>query len=334
MSRGLTPLEKAAILLITLGKEYSAKLYQYLNEEEIQQLTLAITSVRRVEPQSKENVLQEFTELCMAQDFISEGGIEYAREVLEEAVGEQRALELISKLSSSLQVRPFDFVRRADPAQVMNLLQGEYPQTIALILSYLNPEQAAAVVESLPAQQQTEVISRIATMGSTSPDYVREAEVVLERKLSTIGTDEHMVVGGIDAIVNILNAVDRGTEKHILETLEMRDIELADEIRSKMFVFEDVVKLTNQAIQRILKEVDSKELAVALKGATEEVTKVIFANVSKRLEEMIREDMEFMGPVRVREVLENQQKIVNIIRRLEDAGEIIVSRGGGDEMVV
>lgn len=334
MSKGLTPLEKAAILLITLGKEYSAKLYQHLSEDEIQQLTLAITSVRRVEPDSKENVLQEFTELCMAQDFISEGGIEYAREVLEAAVGEQRALELISKLSASLQVRPFDFVRRADPSQVMNLLQNEYPQTIALILSYLSPEQAAAVVESLPAEQQTEVISRIATMGATSPDYVREAEIVLERKLSTIGTDEHMVVGGIDAIVNILNAVDRGTEKHILETLEMRDVELADEIRSKMFVFEDIVKLSNQAVQRILKEVDSRELAVALKGATEEVTKAIFANVSKRLEEMIREDMEFMGPVRVREVLENQQKIVNIIRRLEDAGEIVVSRGSGDEMVV
>lgn len=334
MSKGLTPLEKAAILLITLGKEYSAKLYQHLSEDEIQQLTLAITSVRRVEPDSKENVLQEFTELCMAQDFISEGGIEYAREVLEAAVGEQRALELISKLSASLQVRPFDFVRRADPSQVMNLLQNEYPQTIALILSYLSPEQAAAVVESLPAEQQTEVISRIATMGATSPDYVREAEIVLERKLSTIGTDEHMVVGGIDAIVSILNAVDRGTEKHILETLEMRDVELADEIRSKMFVFEDIVKLSNQAVQRILKEVDSRELAVALKGATEEVTKAIFANVSKRLEEMIREDMEFMGPVRVREVLENQQKIVNIIRRLEDAGEIVVSRGSGDEMVV
>lgn len=333
MAKAYSTQEKAAILLITLGKEYSAKLYKYLTDDEIQQLTLAISGVRRVEPEDKESIIDEFSEICMAQNFISEGGIDYAREVLEAALGEQRALELISKLSASLQVRPFDFVRRADAAQVLNLLQGEHPQTIALILSYLPPGKAAMVVESLPPEQQTEVISRIATMGSTNPDYVREAEAILERKLSSVGTEDHMVVGGIDSIVSILNSVDRATEKHILETLEMRDIELADEIRSKMFVFEDIVKLSNQAIQRILKEVDNRELAVALKGSTEEVNKVIFGNVSKRLEEMIREDMEFMGPVRVREVLDNQQKIVNIIRRLEDAGEIMVSRGAGDELI-
>lgn len=333
MADTYSPQEKAAILLISLGKEYSAQLYKYLTEDEIQQLTLAITGIRRVEPEMKERIIDEFSEICMAQDFISEGGIEYAREVLEAAVGEQRALELINKLSASLQVRPFDFVRRADASQVLNLLQGEYPQTIALILSYLSPGQAAAVVGSLPAEQQTEVIAHIATMGATSPDYVREAERVLERKLSSIGMDDHMVVGGIDSIVGILNAVDRSTEKHILETLEMRDVDLADEIRSKMFVFEDISKLSNQAIQRVLKEVDNRELAVALKAATEEVKKIIFGNVSKRLEEMIREDMEFMGPVRVREVEESQQKIVNIIRRLEDAGEIVISRGSGDEMI-
>lgn len=196
MAKAYSTQEKAAILLITLGKEYSAKLYKYLTDDEIQQLTLAISGVRRVEPEDKESIIDEFSEICMAQNFISEGGIDYAREVLEAALGEQRALELISKLSASLQVRPFDFVRRADAAQVLNLLQGEHPQTIALILSYLPPGKAAMVVESLPPEQQTEVISRIATMGSTNPDYVREAEAILERKLSSVGTEDHMVVGG------------------------------------------------------------------------------------------------------------------------------------------
>ncbi len=330
----LSPREKAAVLLISLGKESSAQIYKYLTGDEIEQLTLTITSIRRVESHVKEAVIEEFHEICMAQRYISEGGIEYARQILDSALGADKASELIRKLSSSLQVRPFDFVRKADPAQVINFLQNEHPQTIALILSYLDATQAAAILGSLPQEKQASVIARIATMGATSPEYIREAERILERKLSTMGAAEHTIVGGIDSIVAILNAVDRSTEKHILESLDEDNGELADEIRSRMFVFEDIVKLSNQAVQRVLKEVENSELAIALKGATKEVSALIFNNISKRLQDMIKEDMEFMGPVRVRDVEENQQKIVNIIRRLEDAGEIIISRGAEDEVIV
>jgi len=328
--------EKAAILMITLGKEYSAKIYQHLGEEEIEQLTLAITSTRRVDTDLQREVLEEFLEICIAQNYITEGGIEYARDVLESAIGKDKAYELINRLSSSLQVRPFDFVRKADATQILNVLQNEHPQTIALTLSYLEPGQAAAVISSLSAEMQVDVIARIAKMGSTAPDYIKEAERILERKLSSMGSNETLTVGGIDSIVEIINSVDRGTEKFILEQLELADNELADEIRKRLFVFEDISKMSNQAIQRFLREVDNSDLTIALKGAgsTSEVFSIIMTNVSKRLSEMIREDIEMMGPVRVRDVEEAQQKIVNVIRRLEDSGEIITGRGGGDDVIV
>ncbi len=326
--------EKAALLIISLGKDYSAKLFQHLSDDEISQLTLSITNIRRVEPDVKERVLAEFADLCLAQNYISEGGIEYAREVLERALGADRALTLIERLTSSLQVRPFEFVRKADPNQVLNVIQGEYPQTIALVLSYLDPKQAAMVIATLPQESQVEIITRIATMGAASPEYVHEIERIMERRLLSMGMDQHMVVGGIDQIVAILNSVDRSTEKHILETLELHDMELADEIRSKMFVFEDIIKLNNTAIQRVLKEVENRELATALRMAGDEVKRVIFANVSKRLAEMIKEDMTFMGPVRMRDVEEAQQRIVNIVRKLEDGGEIVIARGEGDDVLV
>jgi flagellar motor switch protein FliG len=331
----LSSKEKAAILMITLGREYSARIYQHLNEDEIEQLTLAITSTRRVDTDLQDEVIEEFLEICLAQKYITEGGIDYAREVLESALGQERAYQLIHRLSSSLQVRPFDFVRKADPAQILNILQNEHPQTIALTLSYLEPPQAASVIASLSAEKQIDVIARIAKMGVTAPDFIQEAERILERKLSSMGMSESMAVGGIDSIVEIINAVDRGTEKFILEQLELADGELADEIRKRLFVFEDIAKMSNQAVQRVLREVDNNDLTVALKGAgeTSDVYKLILANVSKRLAEMIKEDIEMMGPVRVRDVEEAQQKIVNTVRRLEDAGEIVTGRGG-DDMIV
>lgn len=332
-AENMSPKEKAAVLMITLGKNYAAKLYQYLTDDEIEQLTLAITSMRKVEPEIKEDVIREFYEVCMAQKFISEGGIDYAKDILDKAFGEDRATELIARLSSALRVRPFDFVRRADSTQVYNFLQNEHPQTIALILSYLDADQAAAVLASLPLDKQTSVIARIANMGATSAEYVKEAERVLEHKFSSMIMGHQTLVGGIDSLVEILNCVDRGTERHILESLEQTDAELAEEIKNRMFVFEDITKLGNQAIQRVLREVDNKDLAVALKGATTEVAKVIYDNVSKRLAEMIKEDIEFMGPVRVRDVEEAQQKIVNVIRRLDEAGEIIISRKQEDELI-
>ncbi len=320
--------------MISLGRDYSAELYKHLTEDEISQMTLSITTMRKVEPGVKEEIIREFYEMCLTQQFISEGGIGYARDILEKAVGSEKANELIQKLSSSLQVRPFDFIRRADPNQILNVIHNEHPQTIALVLSYIETKQAAAVLASLPAERQAEIAGRIANMGSTSPEYVKDAERILERKITSMGYTDQIAVGGIDAIVSIINALDRSSEKNILESLDIHDSDLAEEIRKRLFVFEDIAKLNNVVIQRILKEISNQDLAIALKLATEEVTKAIFTNISKRLQDMIKDDMEVMGPVRVRDVEEAQQRIVNVIRKLEDEGEIIVARGEGDEMIV
>lgn len=330
----ITGLQKAAVLLIALGPEKSANIFKHLKEDEIEQLTLEIANTRSVSPATKEQVLNEFYEICLAQQYIAEGGIAYAKELLEKALGEDKARDVIGKLTASLQVRPFEFVRKTDASQMLNFIQDEHPQTIALILSYLSPGQASAIISALPPDKQADVAKRIAQMDRTSPDVIKEVERVLERKLSSLVNQDYTIVGGVDSIVAILNTVDRGTEKHIMETLEIEEPELADEIRRKMFVFEDILSLDDKSIQRVLREVDNNELAVALKSANEEVQNVIFNNLSKRLATMIREDMEFMGPVRLKDVEEAQQKIVNIIRKLEDSAEIIISRGGGDEIVV
>lgn len=331
---GLSGKQKSAILLISLGPEKSAKIFSQLHDDEVEELTLEIANMRKISAEDKEKVLEEFYQVCLAQEFISEGGISYAKEVLEKAMGSQKALEIINKLTASLQVRPFDFVRKADASQLLNFIQNEHPQTLALILSYLSAGQAATILASLPQDKQADVAQRIATMDSTSPEVIKEVELVLERKLSSMVTQDYASTGGIQSIVDILLAVDRGTEKFIMETLEIQNAELADDIRKRMFVFEDIINLDSVSIQRFIREIENNELAVALKGSTEEVREVIFANMSKRMAEMLREDMEFMGPVRLRDVEEAQQKIVNVIRKLEEAGEIIISRGGGDEIIV
>lgn len=333
-SESLSGLQKAAILLIALGPEMSANIFKHLKEEEIEQLTLEIANTRSVSPQVKNDVLDEFYEVCLAQQYIAEGGITYAKDLLDKALGEERAQEVIGRLTASLQVRPFEFVRKADPSQLLNFIQDEHPQTVALILSYLPASQSAAVIGSLPPEKQADVAKRIAMMDRTSPDIIKEVENVLERKLSSLVNQDYTIVGGVDSIVNILNTVDRSTEKHIMETLEVEEPELADEIRRKMFVFEDILTLDNRAIQTVLRDVDNNELAIALKNANEEVQNVIFSNLSSRLASMIKEDMEYMGPVRLKDVEDAQQKIVNIIRKLEDSGEIVISRGGGDDIIV
>lgn len=329
-----TGIQKAAILLIALGPERSADIFKHLKEDEIEELTLEIANTRSVSPQVKEDVLNEFYQICLAQQYIAEGGIGYAKELLDKALGEDRAKEVITKLTASLQVRPFEFVRKTDPSQLLNFIQDEHPQTIAMILSYLTSAQAALVIGALPPEKQADVAKRIALMDRTSPDVIKEVEKVLEKKLSSLVNQDYTIVGGVDAIVSILNTVDRSTEKHIMETLEIEEPELADEIRRKMFVFEDILSLDNRAIQTVLREVDNSELAIALKNANEDVQNCIFNNLSSRLATMIKEDMEYMGPVRLKDVEEAQQKIVNIIRKLEDTGEIVISRGGGDEIVV
>ena len=327
-------IQKAAILLIALGPEKSASIFKHLKEDEIEELTLEIANTRSVSPQTKESVLNEFYQVCLAQQYIAEGGIGYAKELLDKALGSDKAQEVITKLTASLQVRPFEFVRKTDPSQVLNFIQDEHPQTIAMILSYLSPAQSAMILGALTPEKQADVAKRIAKMDRTSPDVIKEVERVLERKLSSLINQDYTIVGGVDAIVGILNTVDRGTEKHIMESLEIEEPELADEIRKKMFVFEDILLLDDRAIQRVLRDVDNNDLAIALKSANEEVQNVIFKNLSKRLAAMIREDMEFMGPVRMKDVEEAQQKIVGIIRKLEDSAEIVISRGGGDEIIV
>ena len=329
-----TGIQKAAILLIALGPERSADIFKHLKEDEIEELTLEIANTRSVSPQVKEDVLNEFYQICLAQQYIAEGGIGYAKELLDKALGEEKAQEVITKLTASLQVRPFEFVRKTDPSQLLNFIQDEHPQTIAMILSYLTSAQAALVIGALPPEKQADVAKRIAMMDRTSPDVIKEVERVLEKKLSSLVNQDYTIVGGVDAIVNILNTVDRTTEKHIMESLEIEEPELADEIRKKMFVFEDILLLDDRAIQRVLRDVDNADLGVALKAANEEVQNVIFKNLSKRLAAMIKEDMEFMGPVRMKDVEEAQQKVVSVIRKLEDSGEIVISRGGGDEIVV
>ena len=330
----LTGLQKAAILLIALGPERSALIFKHLKEEEIEDLTLEIANTRSVTPQAKEEVINEFYGVCLAQQYIAEGGITYAKELLEKALGNEKALDVIGKLTASLQVKPFEFIRKTEASQLLNFIQDEHPQTIALILSYLNPGQAALIISALRPDRQSDVAKRIAMMDRTSPDVIKEVEKILESKLSSLVNQDYTIIGGVDAVVDILNTVDRSTEKHIMETLEIDEPELADEIRKKMFVFEDILLLDDRAIQRVLRDVDNSDLAIALKGANEEVQNAIFNNLSKRLALMIREDMEFMGPVRMKDVEEAQQKIVNTIRRLEDAAEIVISRGGGDEIIV
>jgi len=326
--------QKAAILLISLGPDVSASVYKHLSEEEIEKLTLEISNVRKVGSHEKEEILEEFHQIALAQDFISQGGIAYAKEVLEKALGADKAMNIINRLTSALMVRPFDFARKADPAQILNFLQNEHPQTIALVLSYLTPAQAGQILSALPQEMQADIARRIALMDSTSPEVINQVEQILERKLSTTFVQDYTQTGGIEAVVEVLNGVDRSTERTILDALEIQDPELAEEIKKRMFVFEDIVTLDNRAIQRVIRDVDNNDLMLALKVSSEEVKEVVFKNMSKRMAETFKEEMEYMGPVRLRDVEEAQSRIVAVVRRLEDAGEIVIARGGGDDIIV
>ncbi|WP_078430994.1 flagellar motor switch protein FliG [Alkalihalobacterium alkalinitrilicum] len=330
----LTGRQKAATLLISLGPDVSAQVYKHLTEEEIEKLTLEIANVRKVDSSLKEEILDQFHQLAMAQDYIAQGGIGYAKSVLEKALGEAEAMEIINRLTSTLQVRPFDFARKADPSQILNFIQNEHPQTIALILSYLDSVQAAQILSELPQEVQADVAKRIALMDSTSPEIVNEVESILEQKLSATVTQDYTAAGGIEAVVEVLNSVDRSTERTILDALEIQDPELAEEIKKRMFVFEDIVTLDNRSIQRVIRDVENEDLQLSLKVASDEVKDIIFTNMSQRMAETFKEEMEFMGPVRLRDVEEAQSRIVAVIRRLEEAGEIVIARGGGDDIIV
>ncbi|MGD6803018.1 flagellar motor switch protein FliG [Rossellomorea vietnamensis] len=330
----LTGKQKAAVLLISLGPDVSASVYKHLSEEEIEKLTLEISGVKKVESTAKEEVLEEFHTIALAQDYITQGGIGYAKTVLEKALGNEQASAIINRLTSSLQVKPFDFARRADASQILNFIQNEHPQTIALILSYLNPQQAGQILSELSQEVQADIARRIALMDGTSPEVISEVEAILERKLSTTVTQDYSQTGGVEAVVEVLNGVDRSTEKTILDALEIQDPELAEEIKKRMFVFEDIVTLDNRSIQRVIRDSENEDLLLSLKVSSDEVKDIVFRNMSTRMVDSFKEEMEFMGPVRLRDVEEAQSRIVSVIRRLEDAGEIIIARGGGDDIIV
>ncbi len=330
----LTGRQKVAIFLVSIGSEASSEVFKYLGEDEIEQITFDIARIESVDSADKDKVFREFQDMMAAQDFITSGGIDYARDLLERSLGSQKASDIINRLTSSLQVRPFDFIRRTDPAHLLNFIQGEHPQTIALILAYLESQKAASILSSLPTDIQSDVAKRIATMDRTSPEVLREVERVLERKLSTLASEDFTSAGGIDSIVEIINSVDRSTEKSIIESLEEEDPELAEEIKKRMFVFEDIVLLDDRAIQKVLRDVDTTDLSKALKSVDADVQDKIYKNMSKRAAALLKEDMDFMGPVRLKDVEESQQKIVNVIRKLEESGEIVVARAGEDEMIV
>ncbi len=328
---------KAAVLLACLGPAPASRVLQAMNEEEIEQLTLDLASLGAIEPEVREGVMEEFHEMMLANRYVTQGGIEFARSILETALGPERALEVLTRLQSSLQEVPFEFLKRADPGQIVSFIQDEHPQTIALIMAHLEPQIAGVVISALSQDVRSEVIMRIANMDRTPPEIVREVERVLERKMASVFSQGFTFAGGVQEVAEILNRVERGTEKSIMADIEERDPELADEISRRMFTFDDLIYVDDSGFQKAMREFEQKDLALALKVANEEVTAKIMRNMSERARELIKEEMEFMGPVRLRNVEEAQQKIVQVIRRLGDAGEIVIQgRGGGseDEIIV
>ncbi len=327
---------KAAIFLACLGPQQASRVLSKMSEEEIEQLTLDLSSLGAIEPEVREGIIEEFHQMYLANRYVTAGGIDYARHVLESALGPERALEILTRLQSSLQEVPFEFLKRADPSQISTFIQDEHPQTISLILAHLQPGVASVVLSALPQDVRTDVVMRIATMDRTPPEIVREVERVLERKMASVFSQGFTFAGGVKDVAEILNNIDRGTERTIMADLEERDPELADEIARLMFTFDDLILVDDSGIQKALREVEQKELALALKTASQELTDKIFKNMSERAREMIKEEMDYMGPVRLRTIEEAQQKIVTAIRRLEESGEIVIQgrSGGADEIVV
>lgn len=334
VDNSLTGQQKAAAVIISLGAESASNVYRYLHEEEIEQLTFEIARLQHLNSNQIEDVLLSFYQICLTQKVITEGGVEYAKEVLEKAFGAQTASNLLDRVTKSLRTKAFEFIRKADYKNLMTVLQNEHPQTIALVLSYSRPDQASAVIGELPKEKRIDVVERIAKMDRTSPEVIHLVEKILELKFSSFMSVDLMEVGGINYVADVMNNIDRANEKYIFDELSKKDAKLSEEIRKKMFVFEDITLLDNTAIQRFLHEANSKDLVFALKGANQEVADAIFANMSKRSAETVKSDLEFTHNVRLKDVEEAQQRIVGIIRRLEEEGELVISKGGKDEIIV
>ncbi len=330
----LTPRQKAAQIIISLGADAASGIYKHLQEDEIEKITYEVTRQQGMAPEITDEVVDEFFGLCVAQKVYTEGGIMYAKNVLEKAFGTQSATALLERVTKSLRTKAFEFIRKADYKNLMNIIANEHPQTIALILAYARADQASSIISELPKELSIDVVERIARMDRTSPEVIKHVETILERKFESIVSYDLLEIGGINYIAEIMNSIDRSTEKHIFDELNRNDPKLAEEIRKRMFVFEDITILDSLAIQRFLKEVETKEMSIALKGANKDVSGIIFENMSQRMAETIKSEMEYLHNVRVRDVEDAQQKIVAIIRRLEEEGEIIISKGGKDEIIV
>jgi flagellar motor switch protein FliG len=326
--------QKAAVLLVSLGPERAGEVFKHLKDEEIEALSLEMAKTRQVPQDLSEHVWGELVETVMAEAYVAEGGVEYARAVLERSVGPERAGELIGRLSATIERRPFEFLRRSSPEQIYAFLRNEAPQTIALVIANLHTKLAADVLAQLPSEQQADVALRVGTMSDTSPDVTRDVEAVLRQKLSNVVTQEYSSAGGVQSLADILNNADRPTERNVLDSLAARDSELAEEVRMLLFTFEDVVKLDDRSIQLVLKDVDAKDLGLALRGVSDEVKDKIFANMSERGAEMLREEMEFQ-PAQKRSIVEEAQgRIVAVVRRLEESGAIVLSRGGDEDQML
>lgn len=325
--------QKAASVIVAMGVENASKIYKYLKEDEVEQLTFEIARLNQMPAQDVEDTLDSFYQVCLTQKVVTEGGVEYARNVLEKAYGTQMATSLLDRVTRSLQTKVFEFIRKADYKNIIAIIQNEHPQTIALILSYTRADQAANVIGELPKDIRLEVVERIATMDRTSPEIVKIVEQNLEKKFSSLMSLDFTEIGGVNYIADIMNNMDRANEKYIFDELTRKDASLCEEIRKRMFVFEDITALDDMSIQRFLRDVDSKDLVFALKGANKEVAEVIFKNMSSRSSESIRSDLEYTHNVRLRDVEEAQQRIVGVIRRLESEGELVIMKSGKDEFI-
>jgi flagellar motor switch protein FliG len=332
----LKGIEKAAVLLVAIGEERASEIFRHLGDSEVEALSLEIAKSRKVPANVSRDVLGEAVETVLAEDYIAEGGVDYARNILERSLGSSRAEELIGRLSATIERRPFEFLRRTPPEQIHVFLRNEAPQTIALVIANLHTTLAAQVLSCLEPEEQADVARRVAKMAETRPEVVSHVENVMRQKLSNVIAQEYAAAGGVKSLADILNHSDRSTERNVLDELAKTESELAEEVRLLLFTFEDVVKLDDRSIQMVLKEVDQKDLAIALRGVNEDVRSRIFSNMSERGSELLKEEIEFQPPQRKRVIEEAQGRIVGVVRRLEEAGAVVLSRGGGggdDELV-
>jgi flagellar motor switch protein FliG len=330
-----TGVRKAAVLLVSLTQEQASEILKRLPVESAEELGREIASLREVTPALRREVFNEFYGMALANTYVAEGGLEYAKVLLRKSLPEAEASRIIKQVTQQVQTSPFSFLQKAESENLLTFIQDEHPQTIALILAHLPAQKASEILVGLPGQKQIEVVKRVANMEQTSPDVIKEVERGLEHRLSDIVSQTFEKAGGVDTVAEILNLADRSTEKGIMEGLEAEDPDLVDQIRRLMFVFEDILLVDDKGIQAVLKEVENDVLSLALKTASEELKQKIFKNMSERAAQLIQEDMQYMGPVRVSDVESAQQKIVDIVRKLEDAGELIIAgRGGEKEMIV